>query len=301
MMQKRIRYLTDWNYRKIIQMNEGKYNNLSDEEFIKLKFKATMNRELDLDNPVTFNEKLQWLKLHDRKPIYTQLVDKAEVKRYVAEKIGEQYIIPTIGIWDHFDDIDFSQLPDQFVLKCTHDSGGLVICKDKKTLDLSFAKNKIEKSLHRNYYHYGREWPYKNVKPRIIAEKYMEDKETKELRDYKYFCFDGKAKMMFIATNRQGEGDTYFDFFDINGRHLPFTQGHPNAPIKPSIPHNHQKIIELAEKLSGGMPQVRIDFYEANGEIYFGEITFYHFSGFTPFVPNKWDEELGKLINIPTI
>ena len=216
---------------------KGGYKKLSDEEYLKRKYKAIFKRELNLVNPTRYTEKLQWLKLFDRRDIFTMLVDKYEVKKIVADKIGEKYIIPTLGVWDSFDEIDFNSLPDQFVLKCTHDSGGLVICTDKYNFDKEAARKKINKSLTRNYYWQGREWPYKNVKPRIIAETFMEDIQTKELRDYKFFSFDGDTKALFIATDRQiPNEETKFDFFDIKYNHLPFTNGHPNAKILPPKP-----------------------------------------------------------------
>lgn len=272
---------------------------LNDKIYLKLKFRLKMSKKLNLNNPQTFNEKLQWLKINDRKDIYTIMVDKYEVKNYVSKKIGEEYLIPTIGIYNSFEEINFEKLPNQFVIKCTHDSGGLVICRDKTNLDVKKAKKKINKYLKRKYFYIHREWPYKNVKPRIIIEKYMEDEKDNELRDYKLFCFNGTYKMMFIATNRQGEGDTYFDFFDRDFNHLPFTNGHPNAPKLPHKPHNYKKMIELAEKLSANIPQVRVDFYEVNGKIYFGEMTFFHWSGLVPFEPEKWDIKLGDWIKLP--
>lgn len=272
---------------------------MPDEMFLKLKFRGTVGYPLNLDSPQTYNEKLQWLKLHDRKPIYTTMVDKYAVKKYVANKIGNEYIIPTIGVWDKFEDIDFNQLPDQFVLKCTHDSGGLVICRDKRNLDISAAKKKIAKSLKNNYYYNGREWPYKNVRPRIIAEKYMEDSETQELRDYKFFCFNGEVKLLFIASDRQVEGeDTKFDFYDADFKHLPFINGHPNSHEQIERPEGFEIMKSLAEKLSKDIPQVRIDFYVVNGEIKFGEITFFHWSGFVPFEPALWDKKIGDWIYI---
>ena len=266
-----------------------------------MKYRMKFKKKLNLKNPKTFNEKIQWLKLYDRKDIYTTMVDKYEVKRYVADIIGEKYIIPTIGVYERFEDIDFNELPDQFVIKCTHDSGGLVICRNKAELDIEKAKGVINTSLKRNYYYHGREWPYKNVRPRIIVEKFMEDKKDGELRDYKMFCFNGRFELMFIATNRQGDSDTYFDFFDRNFKHLPFTNGHPNAPKKPHKPVNYTKMIELAERIAGDIPQVRIDFYEVDGRIYFGEITFSHWSGLMPFVPEKWDTKLGDYIDLSRV
>ena len=277
-------------------------NVLSDKTFIKIEYRNRMRKKLNLKTPQTFNEKLQWLKIYDRKPIYTTMVDKYEVKNYVADKIGDEYIIPTLGVWDSFDEIDFDALPDQFVLKCTHDSGGLVICKDKSKLNKEKAKKKIELSLNRNYYYHGREWAYKDVKPRVIAEKYMEDKNSKDLKDFKFFCFDGKAKAMFIATDRFTRGvETKFDFYDMNFEHLPFTNGHPNAECVIEKPKHFEKMKELAEILSKGIPQIRVDFYEIDDEVYFGELTFFHWSGMVPFVPEKWDYKFGDWIELPTI
>lgn len=277
----------------------GLLNWMPDKLYLKLLFEAKMGKKLDLKNPQTYSEKLQWLKLYDRKPIYTKMVDKCEAKKYVAERIGEEYIIPTLGVWEKFDDIDFETLPDRFVLKCTHDSGGLVICRDKSRLDLLAAREKIEKSLKTNYYWHCREWPYKDVKPRIIAETYMEDQETGELRDYKFFCFDGMVKALFIATERaSATEETKFDFFDESYNHLPFTNGHPNASQLPEKPVNFEKMKELAAKLSEGIPHLRVDFYEVNGKVYFGELTFSHWSGMMPFEPEEWDYKFGQWITL---
>ena len=203
-------------------------------------------------------------------------------------------------MWDNFDDIDFDKLPDQFVLKCTHDSGGLVICRDKNKLDKDEAKKKIEKSLERNYYLSGREWPYKNVKRRIIAEKYMVDESGYELKDYKFFCFNGKVKSLFIARDRSKQGEeTKFDFFDENFNHLPFTNGHPNSEQSYFKPGKFDEMKQLAEILSKEIPHVRVDFYNINGQIYFGELTFYHWSGMVPFVPEEWDYTFGNWIDLP--
>ena len=271
---------------------------LPDKIYIKKIYKEKTGKELNLKNPQTFNEKLQWLKLYDRKPKYTKMVDKYEAKEYVSKIIGKKYIIPTIGIYNSFDEIDFSKLPKQFVMKCTHDSGGIVICKDKDKLNIEEAKIKINNSLNNNYYWMWREWPYKKVKPRIIIEKYMEDKETKQLRDYKYFCFDGKAKLMFIASDRCIH-KTKFNFYDMDFNLLSFKQHYPNDKRKIKKPKSFNKMKELAEKLSKGLPQIRVDFYEINGKVYFGELTFCHFAGIVPFEPEEWDYKLGELIKLP--
>lgn len=270
-----------------------------DEPFLKLKFRCYMHHKLNLYPPVTYNEKLQWLKLHDRNPLYTTLVDKYEVKKYVANIIGEQYIIPTLGVWDNVDDIDFNRLPDQFVLKCNHDSGGIVICKDKTMLNIENTRSLLKKHLKTDCYKEGREWPYKNVKRKIIAEPYLEDKLTKELRDYKFFVFDGDCRSMFIASERQKQGtDTKFDFFDMSFNHLDLRHGHPNAEIIPCKPVNFELMSKLAEKLGKGFPHVRVDFYEVDGKVFFGEMTFYHHTGMMPFEPSKWDTIFGNWLDL---
>lgn len=273
----------------------GKY--LSDKTYLKLKFKASMGKRLNLKNPQTYSEKLQWLKLYYRNPEYTPLVDKQLVKPYVADKIGEEYVIPTFGVWNDVDEIDFDALPNQFVLKCTHDSGGLVVCKDKSKLDVEKAKRTMRKALTSDFYFSGREWPYKNVERKIIAEQYMEDAETKELRDYKFFCFDGVPKALFVASDRPH--DTRFDFYDLEFNHLPFTNGHPWASKEIKKPATFDKMIEFAAVLSQGMPHARIDFYEVNGKLYFGEITFFHHNGMCPFEPEEWDYTFGSWLTLP--
>lgn len=300
LLKKGKKYLKDASYRFLINDGLGLYRYMPDEIYLKKKYGIRMGSELNLENPQTFNEKIQWIKLYDRKPIYTTMVDKYTAKQYVAERIGEEYIIPTLGVWDSFDAIDFSKLPTQFVLKCTHDSGGLVICRDKSRFDVKAAKEKLEKSLKRDYYLIHREWPYKDVPRRIIAEQYMEDTKTEELRDYKFFCFDGVAKALFIATDRQKEGEEVkFDFFDMDFKHLDFKQGHPNAAVTPAKPETFDEMRQLAEKLSKGIPHLRVDFYEVNGKAYFGELTFSHFAGMVPFSPEEWDETFGSWIKLP--
>ena len=271
---------------------------IPDRAYIQMYYFAHFKKFCNLKNPKTYNEKLNWLKLHDKNPIYTRIVDKFEAKEYVKDIIGDQYIIPTLGVWENFDDIDFDELPQQFVLKCTHDSEGLVIVKDKDKLDKEMAKNKIESALKQNFFYIGREWPYKNVKPRIIAEKYMEDHIDGELRDYKFFCFDGEPKAMFVASDRASD-NVKFDYFDLNFNHLDIKQKYPHAEQPLRKPVTFEKMIELSKVLSKGFPHVRVDFYEVDGQLYFGELTFYHFSGFMPFEPNKWDKIFGDWIKLP--
>lgn len=277
----------------------GLFNHLSDEEFLKKKYKVLMGKELNLNPPVTFNEKLQWLKIHDHNPLYTTMVDKYAAKDYVANIIGKEHIIPTLGVWDRFDEIDFEQLPNEFVLKCTHDSGGLVICPDKNKLDRNAAKRKIEKCLKRNYYWSGREWPYKDVKPRIIAEKYMTDGTNKEIMDYKMMCFNGKHKASFVCSNRFSKEGLKVTFYDTNWKRMPFERHYPASKVEIEKPRTYDEMVELAEKLSMKIPFVRVDFYEILGKIYFGELTFSPGSGFEEFSPNEWDNNIGEWIKIP--
>ena len=270
---------------------------MSDEKYLKMLFKDAMGYPLDLENPKTFSEKLQWLKLYDRKPVYTQMVDKYEAKKYVADMIGEEYIIPTLGVWDSFDDIDFDSLPDRFVLKCTHDSGGLVICRDKSKLDKEHARKKIERCLKRNYYWSSREWPYKNVKPRIIAEQFLEDMD--ELVEYKMFCFGGEVKMVLVCKGEaHGAGRTN-DYCDVNLQRFPFTSLNPNSKGELPIPKELPQLIDVAQKLSSGIAQLRVDTYLADGKIYFGELTFFHNSGMAKFDPPEWDKTFGDWIELP--
>lgn len=295
--RKLLKYFLDSDYRFITNSRRGGYKNWSDEKFLKRCYKARMKKELNLENPQTFNEKLQWLKLYDRKPIYTTMVDKCAVKGYVAERIGEEYIIPTLGVWDSFDEIDFDALPNRFVLKCAHDSGGLVICKDKASLDLDAARKKLEKSLKREWFYCGREWPYKNVKPRIIAEQYMSD-DNGELCDYKLMCFNGKVKCSFVCSERYSAKGLHVTFFDREWNAMPFERKYPACREGLPKPLNYDKMLELAEQLSSGIPFVRVDFYEVFGKIYFGELTFYPGGGWEKFTPEEWDYELGSWIQL---
>lgn len=277
---------------------KGRIKFLKDDTYLKLMYKCRIGKTLNLEKPETFNEKLQWLKLNDHNPLYTQLVDKYEVKKYVGDRIGDEYVIPTLGVWEKFSDIDFDKLPERFVLKCTHDSGGIVICKDKNAFDVNSAKKKINSCLKKNYYWAGREWPYKNVKPRIIAEEYMEDKSSSELRDYKFFCFGSEMKCSFVCSERFSGTGLKVTFFDTDWNVMPFERHYPKSKEKISKPVNYDKMIELAEILSKEIPFVRVDFYEVDGKIYFGELTFYPGSGFEEFSPEEWDKTLGDWIKL---
>lgn len=292
-------FLYDKEKRTIFLAQHGIYNSMPDEKFLKLQYKNVFGCELNLDNPRTYSEKLQWLKLNDRRPQYTMMVDKLEVKKYVSDLIGKDHVIKTLGVWNRFDDIDFHSLPSQFVLKCTHDSGGLIICTDKNRLNIKKAKRKMEKSLSNDYYMQNREWPYKNVPRRIIAEEYMVDESGYELKDYKFFAFNGEVKAMFIASDRMNDEETKFDFYDMEFNHLPFTNGHPNSNKAIAKPKSFEEMKKFAAILSRGIPEARIDFYDINGKVYFGEITFFHWSGFKKFDPPIWDETFGNWIKLP--
>lgn len=273
----------------------------NDELFLRLRYLFETGSFLHLNPPNTFNEKIQWLKLYDRNPLYTTMVDKYKVKKYVSNLVGKEYVAKTYGVWDSPNEIDFSQLPDKFVLKTTHGGGnnGVYICLEKNSLEISKVKAIFEKAMTLNIYDTSKEWPYKNVKKRIFAEEYLEDDQTKELRDYKFFCFNGKVKMLFVATDRQKREEPFFNFFDRNYSELELQQGHPRKSSPPEKPQRFEEMILLAEQLAQGIPHVRVDLYEVNGKIYFGEYTFYHFGGFVPFSPKKWDSVLGKHINLP--
>ncbi len=272
-----------------------------DKFFLCARYYLIMGKKLNLQSPKTYNEKLQWLKLYDKRPEYTKMVDKIAAKEYVSSIIGEEYIIPTLAIYNSIEEVDFDKLPMQFVIKCSHDSGGVVVCKDKNKLNKKAALKKISKGLRQNFDFQTREYPYKNVKPRIIAEQYMEDESGYELKDYKIFCFDGEPKMSFVASDRQKEGeDTKFDFYDLEWNHIPVTNGHPCSEHGVRKPQNYEKMLELASKLSKGIPHVRVDFYNIKGKIYFGELTFFHWSGFVPFEPEKWDYIFGDYLKLPS-
>lgn len=275
---------------------------LNDEQYTKLTYRVQMGEKLNLVEPKKYNEKLQWLKLYDHNPIYSTIVDKFAAKEYVSKLVGEQYVIKTLGVWNEFDEIGFDMLPEQFVLKTTHSGGnmGVVICRDKNKFNFDAAKIKLEKSLKKDAYMVSREWPYKNVPRRIIAEEYMEDKKTGELRDYKFFCFDGEPKALFVASERQKRDEPCFDFFDAEYNHLDLRCSHPLADTPPEKPEAFDEMLELAKKLSKGFPHVRVDLYEINGKPYFGELTLYHWEGLMPFYPESWNDTFGSWLQLPS-
>ena len=297
------KFIKDKDYRfKVLALN-GLFSRMPDEEYIKKMYRARMGKELNLTNPKTLNEKLQWLKIHDHSPLYSRLVDKYEVKAFVGNLIGYEYIIPTIGVWDKFDDIDFSKLPNQFVLKCTHDSHSLVICKDKNTLNIQETKKRIQKALNQKYYLRYREWAYKNVPHRIIAEKYIED-ETGFLTDYKFYCFNGKPEYVLSCYDRM-MGETKYYFFDRNWQLKRINKQGMEAPegfTKPK-PDNLDKMFELAEILAkaSGAPFIRVDFYNVQGQLFFGELTLYPVAGFDMKRLPETDELFGEKVDLSKI
>ena len=295
-----VRYCTDADYRFLFNIKRGFYTKMPDEEYLKRRFHAARGYEMDLNDPQTFSEKLQWLKLHDHNPAYTSFVDKIEVKQYIKKKLGDKYLIPTLGVWNRAEDIDFATLPSQFVLKCTHDSHGLVICKDKTKLDISATRTKLHNALKSSYYLTFREWPYKNVKPRILAEPYMSNNGD-ELVDYKIHCFNGKAKLILVCAGRFAPTGLTEDFYDCEWNHLDMKRPKvPNAAATQEKPEQLDEMIRLAETLSEGIPFVRVDFYIINENVVFGEMTFFPASGFTPFVPDEWDKTLGNWLVLDT-
>lgn len=272
---------------------------IPDRLFLQLKFRQRMGKWPDLDHPHTFNEKLQWLKLHDRKLIYSTMVDKYEAKKYVAEIIGEEHIIPTFGVWSRFGDIDFASLPNQFVLKCTHDSGGLYIVRDKATMDFNFAREKITRSMKNNYYWHGREWAYKSVKPRIIAEQYMEDNRSDKLIDYKFYCFNGVARFLYVSYGLEDHKTARLSFVSLEWEKMPFWRAdYEQFAVLPPRPQKLNEMIEFAKALSIGIPFVRVDFYEINGQVYFGELTLYPGIGMNRFTPKEYDRIIGDYLEL---
>lgn len=275
---------------------------IPDELYLKTMFMFRLGYPLNLRKPKTFNEKIQWLKLYDRKPEYAQMVDKYDAKLFVSDRIGDRYIIPTIGVWDCVDDINFDYLPNQFVLKCTHDSGSIIICPDKGKLDKNAAKKVLSKGLSRNMFDWGREWPYKNLKRRIIAENYLRDESGYDLKDYKVLCFNGEPKLIELHQNRYTANQSQ-DYYDTDWKKTGITQNGTqvfkatNQPV--DKPKTLQEMLELSRILSKGIPLLRVDWYSIRDQLYFGELTFYDGSGFEPYDSYDDDLLLGSWIELP--
>ena len=278
--------------------------NFSDETYLKLRYRLIFKKKLDLAHPQGYNEKINWLKIYNKNPLYTQLVDKASVKDYVSNIIGDEYIIPTLGVWDSFDEIDFDALPDKFVLKSTNGGGGtgVIICRDKSKFNKEGAKKQLESSLTADW-KIGREWVYKDVPPRYIAEEIIENNDGSDLVDYKFHCFNGEPKLLFLASDRYlGKNTLKFDWYDMDLNHLPFkSKGYDNANKVIPYFEEFDAMKEAARKLSQGMPYVRVDLYLVNGHIYFGELTFFHDAGFVALEPEEWEYKIGGWINLEGI
>lgn len=289
----------DKNLRFEFLIKKGFTKWIPDKIFLKIRFKRKMGYKLDLDSPQSFNEKLQWLKLYDHQSRYIKMVDKYEAKKYVAEEIGSQYIIPTLGLWSSFDKIDFSTLPNEFVIKCTHDSGGIVICKDKAKFDAEKTRRKITQCLKKNYYWFGREWPYKDVKPRVLVEKLMIDESDADLKDYKIFNFWGQPRMIQVDYDRFTNHRR--NLYSVDWEYIDASIQYPTDPnIKIPKPVCLEEMLKLAKILSKDIPFVRTDFYCIDNRVYFGELTFYHGSGFEDFHPKNFGLELGVYLDLPT-
>lgn len=272
---------------------------LSDSLYLKLLFKHKLGYKLNLKEPKSFNEKLQWLKLNDIHSEYTQMVDKVEAKKYVASLIGDEYIIPTLGVWNSVEDVDWDKLPNQFVIKVSSDSGGVIVCKNKSNLDFNKAIKKLNSDFKKNYYNYNKEYPYRDIKPKIIAEQYMEDRKTGELRDYKFFCFNGEPKILKVDFNRFKSHRA--NYYDINKNLLMFGEATfpPDYNKEIEFPDNYEKMVQLVRIIAKSIPFVRVDLYNVNGYIYFGEITFFPASGLGKFTSLEWDYKLGSMIQLP--
>lgn len=277
----------------------GLLNWLPDKGYLSALWLCYFHQRLNWKNPRSFNEKIQWLKVFDKNPLYPTLVDKLAVRDYIKDAIGEDYLIPLVGgPWNSFDEIDFDRLPPRFVLKCTHDSGGVVICRDRTSFNLARAREKINKSLKRNYYWGGREWPYRKIAPRIFAEEYMGNSAGVDPTDYKYIMFGGTYRAVFVTTNRSLGKKMNMTFFDPDWNRLPFERIYPADPRELEKPARYDEMVAIAERLAKDMPLARIDLYEIDGRVYFGEITLYPGSGLETFQPLEWDYKLGEWIDL---
>lgn len=278
-----------------------KFGLVSDEVFLKNQYRCQMGEKLDLMNPKSFNQKLQWLKLYDRQDKYSKMTDKSTAKEYVRAILGNDCIIPTYGLYDSVDSIDFSALPEKFVIKATHGSGNndVIICRDKTKLDIDFIRKKMQKSLSTNGYLATVEWVYKYITPRIIVEKLLEDPNHDDLMDYKFMCFNGRVRCSFVCTGRESVEGLKVTFYDRNWNIMPFERSHPSERKPIEKPIRYEQMIEMAEKISAGVSFLRVDFYEVEGVVYFGELTFYPGSGFEKFQPKEWDDILGSWIELP--
>lgn len=272
---------------------------LPDKVYLSLIYAIRMKKIMNWNNPKSFSEKLQWMKVYDHNPLYTKLVDKYEMKEYVDQMIGPGHTVPTLGIWESVNEVDFSKLPERFVIKGTHDSGSVIICKDRSTFDEKRTRTKLQNSLDTNLYYLSREWPYKHVPHRIIAEEYMESKDKSTLTEYKLFCFDGEVKMVLVCKGLAHSNQRTNDFCDLNLDRYPFTSLFPNSQGDLKKPEQYDELLQYASVLSKGLPEVRVDAYVFDDKIYFGELTFFHNSGIRRFEPDEWDYKIGEWVKLP--
>lgn len=299
-VRKGFNFITNSNYRFSIMAGKGAYNDMPDKEFLEKLFKVNMGYPLNLDNPKTFNEKLQWLKLYDHRPEYTMMVDKYKVREYISEQLGEEYLIPLLGVWDDPDDINFDLLPEQFVLKCNHNSGlGMCICKDKSNLDIKKVKLELRKGLKQDYYLTGREWPYKNVPRKIIAEKYMINNSNQELKSNETLDFNGVPKVALICAEKFPEIGSKEDFFNINWKRTNLKKNtHLNLDKEIEMPQELDKMITFSKELTKSISLSRTDFFEGNNHLYFGDITFSPSNDYEKFKPEELSLELDSWIEL---
>jgi len=285
----------------LLDLNKIGLLKMNDKKYLELRYKLKFGYRPNLEKPKTFNEKIQWMKLYYRKPELPSFVDKAEAKEKVAKIIGEQYIIPTIGVYNNFDEIDFDKLPNQFVIKCTHDCASVIICRDKNKFDVDDARQKINKALAvKHYGEHDREWAYSQIEPRIIVEKFMKNEGTDDITDYKFFCFNGEPKVMYISMGLEDHATASISFADMDYKLLDIERAdYKSLDRLPPKPKNFEKMKDLARELSKDFPQVRVDLYEINGKPYFGELTFYTCGGMVDWKKHEYDERLGKMINLP--
>lgn len=271
---------------------------LPDALFLRIKYRILMGTRLHLSHPQSFNEKIQWLKIHDRKPVYRMMADKIAAKEYVAAIIGREHIIPTLATYDIASQIDIGELPERFVLKCSHDSGGLAICRDKSSFKLEEALKGLQKALDRNFYFRDREWAYKGIPHRILAEKYMDD-GSGGLVDYKFYCFDGEPQYLYVSSGLENHSTAHISFLTLEWEFAPFNRSdyRPFAELPPK-PSGYEKMLDIARKLSAGHKFLRVDLYQIDGQVYFSELTFYPCGGYMPFNPAEWDFRLGELLEI---
>ena len=303
-LKKGLRFVFDSDYRFPILASYGVYKNMPDEEYLKKLYKSKFGKEPDFDNPKTFNEKLQWLKIYYRRPDYTMMADKYAVRPYIAEKIGEEYLVPLLGVWDSPDDINFDELPDQFVLKCNHNSGlGLCICRDKSKLNIQKVRDELRKGLAEDYSVASCEWQYRDIPRKIIAEKYMKDAQQNEetgIINYKVSCFNGVPKYIYVSRNSQGKKNDCLSLLTPEWEDAPFThKRYKPFDVLPPKPVNYDKMLEFSRILSADIPFVRVDFYEIDGRLYFSELTFTVAGGFTHYSPDESGELIGSWLELP--